>query len=238
MKWECPPTRRNNLCSSSEAARFGRRKTGGGGWWWWRGDGVESCALYPVELLWTFMLLVWFTCVFVPAGWEASNPTTPLSQHLPSSIRSASVRKCLRTFHGAERQRRASSFRGVQPCICNYLQISEVFIRLLKSLLCDPVGSRRVHIAQRNVASGAHRWVRTARCQRSQSARIQTGHPAPQLDPKIPEVRFATHPSGLPATSRCAVFDSGEDGFVCTVVLGGEEGTRAGLRRLSFPLHA
>lgn len=187
---------------------YGRWKTGGGGWWWsWEGDSVESCALLPLQLLWTFTGLIWFTCVFVPPCWEVSNPTSPLSL-LPSSIRSASVRKCLRTFHGAERQRRASSLRGAQPRHCSLLTISEIFIRLLKSLLCEPLGSRGLHkFAPRN-ASGAHRWVRTARCQRSHPRAPNSPSAAPQLDPPNLPSWVREQPVGFackPAVAPCLI---------------------------------
>lgn len=240
MKWECPPTSRNNLCSSSEATVAGKQEEeeaqdADGD----EGETVESCALPPcrasLDLYWIGLIgLCICTCGLRSATARSFSVFPPLS----AVHRCANV--CARSTARKDKEERRHSAVRSPATVVHSKFFAEICIRFLKSLLRElRVLSGFPHtFAPKNAASGAHRWVRTARCQRSQPERSKLAIRLHNWTPKISQVRFARSPSGLPASRRCAAFDSRGDGFVCTVVLGGEEGTRAGLRRLSFPLHA
>lgn len=160
---------------------------------------------------------------------SAPTPRYPLLALL--SICIASVRKCRRTFHGSDRQREAecdSKSRGLVQQIhgkrtwMHFGDISAVWVGLGFLFY--------IHIcAEKSGDLGAHRLARAARCQqiglRTQLLTVWT-----QLDPKS---HRPTHTTRYPA-----VFDW--ERWVCMHSSLGRRGggVWAGLRRLSFPLHA
>lgn len=104
MNWECPATYRPNLCLCRGAFHM-RRNRGQGE----RGiTAMQKVAHYPLRIHFKpfTMCLIYLLCVS-PAVWKchAPHPAT-LFLSPPLYLQCISVRKCLRTFHGSERQRK------------------------------------------------------------------------------------------------------------------------------------
>lgn len=133
---------------------------------------------------------------------------TPQARSLSISPPLSAVHRCANVCARSvarkdKEERRLSVVCSPVTVVCS--KFCRDFHPSLKSFLCEPLGSRRLHkFAPRNAASGAHRWVRTARCQRSQSApsklTIRLHNWTPNLPSWVREqsVGFSCEPAVVP----------------------------------------
>lgn len=161
--------------------------------------------------------------------------TLPLAFSLPLYPQCISVRKSLRTFHGSERQREALL---TWECSFTSLQLKTQLKGKHKNTFVQPgLLFTDVNCAEKRGDLGRTGGCALQGANRSVCAAPLLTHPA-SLDTTRPKSTFQ-HKSTLgwlwPIVPRCLIR---KDGFESAIVLRGEEGTWAGLRRLSFPLHA